>query len=79
MIQKPKHFATEYAEQFKDLSMVEAYRHRPPYPVEVFDILADLVQGEPQKVLDVGCGTGFIARNFVERVERIDAVDCALL
>jgi ubiquinone/menaquinone biosynthesis C-methylase UbiE len=41
----------------------------------VFDILAGLIRGEPRRVLDVGCGTGYIARNFVERVERIDAVD----
>jgi predicted TPR repeat methyltransferase len=78
MIQKPKHLATEYAEQFKDLSMVEAYRYRPPYPAEVFDILAGLVHGDTRRVLDVGCGTGYIARNFVERVERLDAVDFSL-
>jgi SAM-dependent methyltransferase len=78
MIQKPKHLATEYAEQFKDLSMVEAYRYRPPYPAEVFDILAGLLHGGSRRVLDVGCGTGYIARNFVERVERLDAVDFSL-
>ncbi len=58
--------------------MVEAYRYRPPYPAEVFDILAGLVHGESRRVLDVGCGTGYIARNFVERVERLDAVDFSL-
>ena len=52
-----------------------AYHHRPPYPVEVFDILAGLLKGEPRHVLDVGCGIGYLARPFVEYVERLDAVD----
>lgn len=75
MIQKPKHLLPEYGKQFQDRSIVEAYHHRPPYPAEVFDILAGLIHGEPRRVLDVGCGTGYIARTLVERVERIDAVD----
>lgn len=75
MLQKPEYLAPKYAKQFQDLSIVEAYHHRPPYPAEVFDILAGLIHGEPRHVLDVGCGTGYIARNFVERVEQIDAVD----
>ncbi len=75
MLQKPKHFSSEYAEQFKDQSMVEAYRFRPPYPAEVFDILVGLVRGEAGRVLDVGCGTGVIARYLVDRVAALDAVD----
>ncbi len=75
MIQKPEHLAPRYGKQFQDRSIVEAYHHRPPYPDEVFDILAGLVKGEPRRVLDIGCGTGYIARNLIERVEEIDAVD----
>ena len=75
MIQKPEHLAPRYGKQFQDRSIVEAYHHRPPYPAEVFDILAGLVKGEPRRVLDIGCGTGYIARNLIERVEEIDAVD----
>ncbi len=75
MIEKPRQFAPEHAEPFKDAGVVGAYRHRPPYPAEVFDILAGLVQGEPRFVLDAGCGTGNIARHLVGRVERLDAVD----
>jgi trans-aconitate methyltransferase len=77
MLHKPEQWAPQYAEPFQDRSVVEAYRHRPPYPPEVFEILVELIQGEPRRVLDVGCGTGFIARYLVERVDRLDAVDCS--
>ena len=75
MIQKPKQYRPEYAEAFKYRSVAEAYRYRPPYPAEVFDILARLVTKEPRRVLDVGCGTGNIARHLVEHVGWVDAVD----
>jgi len=72
---KPENFGTSYAEAFKDSQVVDAYRHRPPYPQEVFDILAGLITDEPRTVLDVGAGSGDIARRLVEFVERVDAVD----
>lgn len=75
MIQKPNFYARKYAEQFQDTSIVEAYRHRPPYPLETFDILASLIKGEPRRVLDVGSGSGFLSRQLVERVAQLDAVD----
>jgi ubiquinone/menaquinone biosynthesis C-methylase UbiE len=75
MLQKPKYLAPEYGAQFKDLSIVEAYHHRPPYPAETFTILAELINSEPRHVLDIGCGPGSIARYLVEHVERLDAVD----
>jgi ubiquinone/menaquinone biosynthesis C-methylase UbiE len=78
MLQKPEHLAPKYGEQFKDLSIVDAYHHRSPYPAETFAILAELINGEPRHVLDIGCGTGDVARNFVEYVERLDAVDFSL-
>lgn len=75
MLHKPDHLAPEYGQQFQDRSIVDAYHLRPPYPSEVFDILAGLVQGEFRHILDVGTGCGNIARNLVERVEQVDAVD----
>jgi hypothetical protein len=48
MLRKPKHWTYEYAEAFQDRSVVEAYRHRPPYPTEVFDILVGLINTELQ-------------------------------
>ena len=42
MLPKPKHLGPQYGEQFKDKSVVEAYRYRPDYPDATFDILDDL-------------------------------------
>ena len=41
-------------------------------------MLARLITEEPRTVLDMGCGTGDIARNLLDYVERIDAVDISL-
>jgi SAM-dependent methyltransferase len=65
----------EHGSSFGHASVVRAYRHRPAYPAEVFDILDELLADEPRAVLDAGCGTGAVARRLVERVDRIDAVD----
>ncbi len=72
---KPERFDTYYAEAFKDRQVVDAYRYRPPYPPEVFAILTGLITDKPRTVLDVGAGTGDIARNMVMHVKRVDAVD----
>ena len=77
MLPKPKHLGIEYAEQFQDQSIVDAYQYRPPYSDELFDILVSLITDEPRAVLDIGCGRGDIARQLVVRegIQRVDAVD----
>ena len=72
---KPEDLRTYYAETFKDHQVVDAYRHRHPYPDEVFDILNGLITDEPRIVLDVGAGSGDITRQLVGFVDRVDAVD----
>lgn len=72
---KPKHLEPEYGAQFKDKSVVNAYQYRPSHSAELFDILAGLITGSPRAVLDVGCGTGNIARPLAAKVDKIDAVD----
>jgi SAM-dependent methyltransferase len=74
---KPKHLGPEYASAFQDKSLVEVYHLRPPYSPEVFDLLVSLIPGKPRTVLDVGCGTGNIARPLAPLVDRVDAVDCS--
>ena len=65
----------ELADTFTHPGVAEAYRHRPPYPDEVFAILARLIADRPRAVLDLGAGEGALARPFAAFVDRIDAVD----
>ncbi len=71
-------FRREHAQQFQDQSVVDVYHLRRPYPEELFSILARLVDPDCRRVLDVGCGTGEIARPMASRVEHVDAVDFSL-
>lgn len=73
---KPAHLHVKYAEQFQDTSVVQAYQYRAPFPPEVFTKLLELVdRPSSQAVLDIGCGRGEIARQLVDKVGRVDAVD----
>lgn len=72
---RPEHLGLEYSARFRDQGVVDAYHLRPPYPEETFDILERLITDEPRAVLDVGSGSGDIARRMVDRVKRVDAVD----
>ncbi len=72
---KPAFWSPTYATQFADPSVVAAYPTRPAYPDAVFPLLVELAAGRPRVVLDIGCGTGDIARRLVEHVEWVDAVD----
>ena len=74
-IPKPKHLGPEYADQFKDPSVAEAYANRPPYANQVFSVLDGLISGGPRTVLDIGSGTGAIAIPIANRVDQVDAVD----
>jgi SAM-dependent methyltransferase len=62
---------------FRDRSVAEAYPFRPSYPAALFGVLAGLIADEPRAVLDVGCGTGDVARPLAALVERVDAVDAS--
>ncbi len=49
MQSKPEDYRTYFAETFKDHRVVDAYRHRPPYPVilphtEMEPDIADMLQ-----------------------------------
>jgi ubiquinone/menaquinone biosynthesis C-methylase UbiE len=43
--------------------------------MQTFEILNELIAKKPSKVLDVGCGTGNIARYLINFVDYIDAID----
>jgi len=72
---KPACLGEQSSAAFGDASVAHAYQYRPPYPAETFSVLADLSRDIPRPVLDVGCGTGAIARHLIALVDRIDAVD----
>lgn len=76
---KPAFLGQYVASAFQEASVVDAYRFRPPYPEAVFEILKALLEGRPRRALDIGCGTGAIARRLAPLVERLDAVDIAPL
>jgi SAM-dependent methyltransferase len=74
---KPSNWSAEYGAWFTDQGIADAYPHRPPYPQEAVQLLADLVTDRPRTVLDVGCGTGDLARRLAPQVDRVDAVDAS--
>ena len=78
MIRRPESHGEQYVVRFQDQSVVDRYHLRPTYPPETFEILNALIVDEPRVVLDVGCGTGNVARPLAKYVERIDAVDRSL-
>jgi len=61
-------------EAFADREVAALYRHRPPYPREIFSTLARLLV-EPRTILDAGAGTGALARELVGIAARVDALD----
>lgn len=74
---KPRHLGPEYGAQFQDAAIVAAYPTRPPYPAAVFETLSELATFQPRAILDIGCGTGDVARLLAPLVERLDAVDAS--
>ena len=63
------------AEAFSYPGVASAYRHRPPYPDAVFDILTGLIADTPRTVLDLGAGEGALARPLAGLADQVDAVD----
>ena len=76
-IPSPPQLTAEHAQRWRDPDAARSYRNRAPYPPETFDLICALIADEPCTVLDIGCGTGAIARALAPRVVRVDAIDLA--
>ena len=70
-------FNDEHARRWHDRDAASSYQHRIPYTSATIDALIALISDNDSAVLDVGCGTGNIARAIAPRVSRVDAVDFA--
>lgn len=71
----PAIWGPEHAAAFDDAEVAQLYRHRPPYAHGAIDFIAQLVDPACQRVLDLGAGTGNVARSLAGRVAAIDAVE----
>ncbi|HEU4784981.1 MAG TPA: class I SAM-dependent methyltransferase [Ktedonobacterales bacterium] len=72
---KPAFLGPQQASAFQYEAVARAYQFRPPYPDATFDIFVNLAMDMPKRILDIGCGTGLVARKLVGRVAHIDAID----
>lgn len=61
-------------EVFRNVDVARAYRQRASYHKETFTILESLLV-EPRAVLDLGAGSGALAREMLRFASRVDAVD----
>ncbi|MCP3986136.1 MAG: class I SAM-dependent methyltransferase [bacterium] len=72
---KPIHLSPEYADQFRDRAVVEAYARRPPYPKALIRVLRERLADSDGVLLDLGCGLGEISRQLAASFRSITAVD----
>jgi SAM-dependent methyltransferase len=72
---KPKatHLGTDFGAQWHDRAMAAAYRHRPPYPPEIFEHMKTLAL--PGPVLEIGAGTGDAPIELARWIDQVDAVE----
>jgi SAM-dependent methyltransferase len=72
---RPANWSEENAAAFQLADVVAHYHLRAPYPLTLAPFLLTLGRPARGAVLDLGCGTGDIARRLAPDVARVDAVD----
>ncbi len=63
-------------QSFEEADAAEHYRHRPEYAPGIYEKLIELSPGHDH-LLDLGCGTGKIARNLCGSFKRVTAIDAS--
>jgi SAM-dependent methyltransferase len=74
-VERPAHLSAHNAAAFQLRDVVDAYHLRTPYPSTLTPFLLSLARPPGGAVLELGCGTGEIARRLAPHCERVDAVD----
>jgi SAM-dependent methyltransferase len=72
---RPPGWNEHNAAAFQLDDVVEHYHLRAPYPSTLIPFLQGLAVRPGGAVLELGCGTGEIARALAPHVERVDAID----
>lgn len=75
MERKPAFLRQALSRVYREEAVAKAYLQRTPYPPALFDTLAGIGDPACPDALDVGCGTGDVARHLATRLRRVDAVD----
>jgi ubiquinone/menaquinone biosynthesis C-methylase UbiE len=64
----------EIGTSFQSAEVVDLYLHRPPYPREIYDLIVNLSPAR-DRILDLGCGHGKIARSMSQHFTKVTAID----
>ena len=72
---RPPHLTAHNAATFQLQGVVDAYHLRAPHSPALAPMLAGLMAPAGAAILELGCGTGEIARMLAPHAARIDAVD----
>lgn len=72
---KPDHFNLVNASRFQLQSIVDNYKYRIQYSDEIFKKMSSILKDPAKNVLDVGTGTGEIAKKISKYVDHVDAID----
>lgn len=64
----------EIGTSFQSEEVVDLYLHRPPYPQEIYDLIVNLSPTR-DRILDLGCGHGKIARSMSQYFTTVTAID----
>lgn len=72
---KPHYLGRHEASVFEEQSVVDAYKHRSPYPAEFGKVLEPLIPKTNRRILEVGSGTGDLTLILAGIAEKIDAIE----